>query len=503
MGPNIFNIITSNVAQSIPSEFVSFSVKFIEYFLTSFFLIVLIYPLYNLYRKAEIGHSEVLLASPIKPGDIFLGEFLGKLIFYFLIILGSGPIIISLLSQINRLNILQYLMIYSSLFFLLAFSFLIGMIIANLLEHRMTKSKMAKDLGKSFLLLLSIIVVAVFYLLRFFFDYILSNPQYKIWLLYYPSFWYSNIILYAIDPSINLFNSLSNHLFVAANISLGIIIPSLLLYFSYKNASHFYSLEGNAENEVFISKKEGRFYKIVRKLTPEKWRGLIITQFKQFLRKKENIFKIIYIWALISVIGIIIIFSFEDQVLLRYDILNFKLLIIIIVSWVGGMLFGVLMGLHIFIDSKQLVFQYKSTLRGIKALVYSYILEIFYLILILDIILSFFFTIIFQLEFVYLIIFFNSFMIYSLAIQLQAIGIQCYSPLFEERGKHAYLISYFVIFLQIISFIIALIILVPFASNELNNSLGLLYILLINLALTLGFSLIIIKIGLHKIQKIE
>jgi len=503
LGPNLFDIIISNVAQEIPSEFVSFSVKFIEYFLTSFFLIILIYPLYNLYRKAEIGHNEILLASPIKPGDIFLGEFLGKLIFYFLIILGMGPIIISLLNQIRTLNILQYIMIYSSLFLLLAFSFLIGMIIANLLEFKMTKSKLAKDLGKSFLLLLSIIVVGMFYILRFFFDIILSNPKYKIWLMCYPSFWYSNIILYAIDPSLNLFNSLSNYLFVIANFSLGIIIPSLLLYFSYKNADHFYSLEGNTENEVFISKKEGRFYKIIRKITPQNWRGLIITQFKQFLRKKENLFKIIYIGALISVTGIIIIISFEDPRLLRYDILNLKLLIIIVVSWVGGMLFGVLMGLHIFIDSKQLVFQYKSTPRGIKALVYSYIFEIFYLILILDIILSFFFTLIFQLGLVYSLIFFITFMLYCIAIQLQAIGIQCFNPLFEERGKHGYLISYFIICLQIISFIIALFMLVPFASNTLNNSLGLLYILLINLALTLGFSLLIIHIGLIKIQKIE
>ena len=90
-----------------------------------------------------------------------------------------------------------------------------------------------------------------------------------------------------------------------------------------------------------------------------------------------------------------------------------------------------------------------------------------------------------------------------MAIQLQAIGIQCFNPLFEEKGKHGYLISYFIIFLQIVSFIIALFMLVPFASNNLNNSLGLLFILLINLTLTLGFSLLIFLMGLSKIQKIE
>jgi len=503
LGPNLFDIILSNIAQSIPSEFISFAVKFIEYFFTSFFLIILIYPLYNLYRKAEIGHSEILLASPIKPGDIFLGEYLGKLIFYFLLILGFGPVVISLLNRIQVLNLFQYLVVYLSLFMLMAFSFLIGLIIANLLEHRMTKSAIAKDLGKSFLLILSVIVVALFYMLRFFFDIILSNPTYKMWLMFYPSFWYSNIILYGVDPSFHLFNSLSNYWFVIANISLGVITPSLLLYISYKKADSFYTLEGPTEKEVFVSKKEGRYYKFIRKITPEKWKGLIITQFKQFFRKKENLFKIIYILALISVVGVISTSSFENPTLARFDILNLKLLIVIIVAWIGGLVFGVLMGLHIFIDSKQLIFQYKSTPRGIKALVYSYIFEIFYLILILDIILTIFFTLLFQLEIIYSLIFFIVFMLYGFSIQLQAIGIQCFNPLFEERGKNAYLISYLIIFLQVVSFFLALLMLIPFVPATLNKSLVLTYVFLINLSLTSGFSFFLLFFGLGKIQKIE
>ncbi len=503
LGPNLFDIIISKVALDIPNEYMSFSVSFIEYFLTSFFLIILVYPLYNLYRKAEIGHSEVLLASPIKPGEIFIGEYLGKLIFYYLLILGMGPVIISLLNQIRVLNILQYFLIYLSLFMLLAFSFLIGTILANLLEHRMTKSKVAKDLGKSFLLLLSIIVIAVFYILRFLFNYILSNPMYKLWLMYYPSFWYSNIILYTIDPSLTLFNVLSNILYVIANISLGTIIPLIILYFSYKNASYFYTLEGYTENQVFIGIEEHGFYRIIRKITPNKWKGLIITQFKQFLRKKENLFKLIYICSLIAVIGVIIIFSLENPSIATYDILNLKLLVILIVSWVGGLLFGILMGLNIFIDSKELLFHYKSTIRGIKALVYSYIYEIFYLILILDIVLSIFFALVFQLEIIYILIFFTAFMLYCIVIKLQAIGVQCFNPLFGERGKNAYLISYFIILLQIVSFFIALFIVIPFAPDTVNSSLGLLFILLINLIITSGFSVLIFYIGLSKLRNLE
>ncbi|MBA7712427.1 hypothetical protein ES703_121401 [subsurface metagenome] len=95
------------------------------------------------------------------------------------------------------------------------------------------------------------------------------------------------------------------------------------------------------------------------------------------------------------------------------------------------------------------------------------------------------------------------FMLYCLVIEIQAIGFQCFKPLFGERGKEAYVISYFIIFLQIVTFVIALYIIIPFAPNTWNNSLGLLYVLLINLPLSSGFAIIIFFIGLRKLNKIE
>jgi len=201
--------------------------------------------------------------------------------------------------------------------------------------------------------------------------------------------------------------------------------------------------------------------------------------------------------------GVIIMFSFKDPRLTKYNILNTKLLIITIIAWIGGVLFGILMGIHIFIDSKQLLFHIKSTPRGIKAFVYSYVYKVLYLLFILDIILTIFFTFILQLDILHFLIFFLLFMLYCLVIEIQAIGFQCFKPLFGERGKEAYVISYFIIFLQIVTFIIALYIIIPFAPNTWNNSLGLLYVLLINLPLSSGFAIIIFFIGLRKLNKIE
>ena len=38
------------------------------------FVMFILYPLFTLFRKSEIGVKDIVLSSPVKSGDIFLGE---------------------------------------------------------------------------------------------------------------------------------------------------------------------------------------------------------------------------------------------------------------------------------------------------------------------------------------------------------------------------------------------------------------------------------------------
>ena len=305
LGPNLFDAIIPEDIKPYLVEYREVVVLFIEYLLTMLFLIILMYPLYNLYRKTEIGHNEIFLASPVKLGDLFFGEFMGKLFFYSIYILWFGPIITSVLLQLTELNFLQYIIIYLCLFGLMAFSLMLGTILANLIEYKMVKNQKAIDLNKAILFLSSLLVIALFYILRFSFNYILNNPELRNWLIFYPSYWYSTIILLTIDPV--LINS--PFLSIIANISLGIFIPIFVFYFSYKKAHIFYTLSSQVDKNLYIAKQEKRYYKIIRLITPNQWEGLVITQFKEFFRKKENIIKVFYLLALILIVGIIIFLS--------------------------------------------------------------------------------------------------------------------------------------------------------------------------------------------------
>ena len=101
LGPVFFNAVFPDILAAFSGilELVLYFV--IEYFLMTVFVMFILYPLFTLFRKSEIGIKDVILSSPVKSGDIFLGEFFAQLPFIFLIVLAVGPAAASLLSQVN------------------------------------------------------------------------------------------------------------------------------------------------------------------------------------------------------------------------------------------------------------------------------------------------------------------------------------------------------------------------------------------------------------------
>ncbi len=476
-------------------------IQLFEYSIMTIFLLTMIYPLYNLYRKTEIGQKVILLETPVKSSDIFLGEFMGKLFFYFLAFLIIGPFITSFLLLIKPLNIFDYFLIYINLFGLLSLSLLIGTIMASLIENKVIKNEITLDLGKFSSLLFIILTMALFYFLRFFFNFFFINPQFKNFLIFLPPFWYSNNILYIVYP----FYITSSHiLFIMLNIILSIIVPILIFYLGYKYANHLYSLNFQIEKRINTIKNEKYYNKILKKLILPKWRNIVTIQFKEFFRKKENLAKLLFIILLPLIMGLYISSAFNDpDPTWKFNIPNFPIFIIMLLSWMIGILFGILMGINIFIGSKEILFVYRKSPRGAKTLIFSYLYMMFYIILLYGLFFAPIFSFLFHLNFIQGSILFLCLISYSGVILLQAVGIQCFKPLFNEQGKNAYLISYSILGLQVISLFIIMYIFIPHIPNSLNNSEGLNFILFSHLMLSIVFSLVIFYFGIRHLKKIE
>ncbi len=424
IAPYLFDLFMPTLAEQLSDIFKPMIAILIESLMTMLFLVLVIYPLNNVYKEEEIGSKEILLATPVKANDIFLGEFLGKAPMYSIAILLIAPIIVGLINPILDLTAIQYLIIYITVFIHVYFANLIGSIIGSWIEHKISKNEKARDLGKALVWVFTILLVVIMYAIIFFLNFLLEHPELKNWLAFYPSLWFSNIILYSIDPV--LISTFILNIWI--NVLLAVGIPIITLYLSYRKAESFYTLEGGIEkSSITIIEHENLFYKLVRKISGRKWGGLIVIQLKRFFRKKANIARVAYVVGLLGFMSWFISRMAEDTFMIVFSST--------ILIAIGGGLGSIIVGHLAFIDSKDLIWVYKRSPRGIKAIVYSYLLMMLIFNIFLAIFVTTMLTIFSNIDFFNTVIFFIEFLIFAEISMCQAMGLQCISPAFGEKDS--------------------------------------------------------------------
>ncbi len=510
LGPVFFNAVFPEIL-SLISGVLEFVLQFvIEYFLMTVFVMFILYPIFLLFRKSEIGIKDVILSSPVKSGDIFLGEFFGQLPFIFLIVLAVGPLAASLLSQANpQLTIVHYIIIYLVIFLLMTFSLIIGTILANWIEFKVSSNKKNSSSSNSYLLLLSFIVIISFYIFHYAFNLAYNDPIFKNWLSIFPSFWYSNIILYIINPT--LIQSYIANIWLSIILAIG--IPLIFFFLSYKKAETFNSYEPQLEKNLRIKEQEGIFLKIIKQMTRKSYKIVVMVQLKNFLRKKENVTKLIYSIAFTGVLGLFIFLSLSNPLnsIKNYSLMElvsipveyFDILVVSIISWMGGLIFGMMMGISSIFDSKDILYLYKKSTRGIKTSIYAFLYLMTAILLLYGIILTIFFTILFSLNILVVGFFFSTYFIYSFISLVQLVGLQCIRPFYGESGKQIYFKIYFIGVLQVISLLVSLFITIPLFPIAIDYSLGFLYILFVNMGISATIAFVMLLYGLFKLNRAD
>jgi len=424
IAPFLFDLFMPTLAVQFSDAFLPVVAITIESIMMMLFLILIIYPLNNVYKEDEIGSKETLLATPVKANDIFLGEFLGKSPIYSIAILIIAPIIVGLINPIIDLTLLQYIIIYGTVFGHVYFANLIGSIIGSWFERKISKNERARDLGKALIWIFTIVLIVIMYAVMFFLNFLLEHPELKNWLAFYPSLWFSNIILYSIDPV--LLNTFILKIWISVLLAVG--IPIITLYLSYKKAESFYTLEGGIEkSRITILKRENPFYVLVRKISGRKWGSLIVMQLKRFFRKKANIARVAYVVGLLGFMSWFISRMNYDEFMIIY---SSNTLVAI-----GGGIGSITLGHLAFVDSKDLIWVYKRSPRGIKAIVYSYLLMMLIFNIFLALFVTTMLTIFSNIDLFNTVIFFVEFILFAQISMCQAMGLQCFSPAFGEKDS--------------------------------------------------------------------
>jgi hypothetical protein len=282
------------------------AVVVIQIILFILFFYFLTFPISLALRDVKSDQNEVFLSSPIKPSDVLLGKFLGVVPFYAIGITVIACIFLAVIDPLG-LDIVQVIIIIL-IFILICLSGLwIGTVITAFLRTKLGETARGRDIGKALAIIIALPMIAAMYAFMGggLFE-ALANPNtndtVKMFLRIFPSSWGGELIIdFVLHPgdlgsvwleTITKFGGLVAFFFIT-------------LWVGTKVAGRVYSLEQTSFYGS-TAKPDGGFYRAIKKLGGgDSFGTLLVTMFKDYGRRLQNITWIVYI---IGIIALILIF---------------------------------------------------------------------------------------------------------------------------------------------------------------------------------------------------
>jgi hypothetical protein len=303
-------------------------------------------------KEVKAEEQEIFLSAPIKASDILLGKFIGQMPFYAIgitLIVGFFTAVLKPL----RLDFLQIVITIIISVITLLSALWIGILITAILRTRLGRTSRGKDIGKALSMIIVLPVVALIYaimsggMLKALADPRTSGTVNAIlgWL---PSSWSAKVI--------SSFTSNPGNLAASGFEALGWSGAVLLffvatLWLGTKIASRVYSLEITpfASSRV---KPDRAFYNTIKHLGGGRSFGtLLVSIFKDYLRRLQNLSRIAYIIGLLILLNIFFVESDDPRGTL------------VIVQFMLPMLAAFVIG-EVTLRGKENLFIYRNTPSG-------------------------------------------------------------------------------------------------------------------------------------------
>jgi hypothetical protein len=286
------------------------AVALFEIMLFMFSVFLVIIPISNTLREEGMGRVELMLKAPVRPGDVLAGEFIGKVHIYAVFATAVAGLFTALLTPLG-LSPLQTALIIFMAFVTCLSSFWVGTVIAAVARTTIGRTAKGKDIGKALSFIIVLPLVAIMYAMMSGNIFTLLADPGTDWLVktvlgLFPSSWAAEVIVaFAKNPSnisavwaLTLTRVGGMMVFMAATLAIG-----------WKVTDRAYSLEPSNIG-VSVVGPDGTFYQTVKLLGGGGPFGyLLVSVFKDYSRRLENLSQIAYIVGLMVVMN----FTFVDD----------------------------------------------------------------------------------------------------------------------------------------------------------------------------------------------
>ena len=276
-------------------------------FMLSAFLAII--PVSNALKdEGGIGRVELMLKAPVRPGDVLVGEFLGKTPLYAIFAIAVAGLFTALLVPLGISPLQTALIIFLAVITCLS-AFWVGTVLTAVARTTLGRTAKGKDIGKALSFILVLPLVALMYGIMFG-DILtaLADPGtsglVKTVLGLFPSSWAAEVIVaFANNPSnigvvwaLTLTRVGGVVLFMVGGLAIG-----------WKITDRAYSLEP-MNLGVTVVGPDGAFYRTVKLLGGGgSFGSLLVSVFKDYSRRLENLSQIGYIVGLMLLINFLIV----------------------------------------------------------------------------------------------------------------------------------------------------------------------------------------------------
>jgi hypothetical protein len=469
------------------------AVAMLQILMFTIFIYFIIIPITNTLREEHTAHIEIFLAAPIKPSDVLLGEFLGLMpIYTILVTIVAG----SFTAILNPLGMdLVQIAIIVTIFIIIFFSALwIGTVLATLLRSKIGKTSKGRDIGRALAMLIALPLVAMIYGIQFGgLLEILVDPNtsgaVKTILSLLPSSWGAEIIASFVSHPSNI-----GAIVFETAIRLGglIVFFFAVLFMGAKVSNRAYSLEPTTFI-ASIAKPDGFFYHTIKQLGGGRSFGtLLVSIFKDYSRRLENISMLTYMIGVLVLMSIFIVPQYgSSEVPIALMLIQFIFPIVVVM--VTG---------EVTIRGKETLFIFKKAPFGIERYIKSMFLKSCLIVVpitgIVTIALSLLGP---KTDLASLFIGTGLMMLFVAAYVAFVIGLFLLIPVFSDKSPKLGLNIMITVFGSIGLFAISLFILTPDFLNSTPR--GLLYHQALQTFLSWVLGIIVLNLGKIKLKRIE
>jgi hypothetical protein len=474
------------------------AVAMIQIILFMIFIYFIIIPITQTLREVHAEQLEIFLAAPVKPSDVLLGEFMGQMPFYAIAVTVVAGFFTAALNPLG-LDVVQTAIIIAIFVVTFLSAFWIGNVIAALLRTKFGKTARGRDIGRALALLIALPLVALIYGFQFggIFN-ALSDPAasstVKVILGLLPSSWGAEVIVgFASKPgNIGAFGLETLTRFGGL---LAFFVA--VLWLGARVANRAYSLEPTTFT-TSRAKPDGVFYKTVRYLGGSKSFGtLLVSVFKDYSRRLENLSKIAYVVGLIVMMNFFIVgpqLSGENELGMVMPLMMVQFMFPILAVFVAG---------EVTLRGKESLFIYRKTPSGVGRFVKARLIQGWLVVIPIAAAVTAMSTIISpQTTFISLLT--NTVLGTLIAATNVAfvLGLFLLMPVFSERSVRYMLNILVVITVSIglfVGSVLGLMVMLP----DLDANVRLLYVLLLQTALSGIVGFVFLSLGSRNLSRIE